>query len=131
MRTEKRIAWYWNPLVVLPAFAACFLVARLVPGSLEGSSGLRLGLALLIIPGLLYLFAAQRQWVRQLDELERRIHLEAYVTALAVILLAVFTLHILLKAGFLLPGVEFMDVVAFGYIAGFIGGVFFARRRYL
>jgi hypothetical protein len=91
---------------------------------------MRLGLALLIVPGLLYLFAAQRQWVRQLDELQRRIHLEAYVSALAVILLAVFTLHIVLKAGFVLPGVEFMDVVAFGYIVGFAGGIFFAHRRY-
>ena len=123
-------AWYWNPLVVLPVFAACYFVARLVPRTLDGQDQLRLAIALLIVPGLLYLFAAQREWVRQLDELQRRIHLEGYVSALGVILLAVFTLHIILKAGFTVPVVEFVDVVAVGYAAGFAGGVFLARRRY-
>ena len=124
------MSWYWNPLVVLPVFAACYFVARPAPRSLEGQGQLRLALALLIVPGLLYLFGAQRQWVRQLDELQRRIHLEGYVSALGVILLAVFTLHILLKAGFTVPVLEFIDVVAVGYAVGFSGGVFLARRRY-
>ena len=125
------MSWYWNPLVVLPVFAACYFVARLVPRSLEGHDQLRLAVALLIVPGLLYLFGAQRQWVRQLDELQRRIHLEGYVSALGVILLAVFTLHIVLKAGFSVPVLEFIDVVALGYAVGFSGGVLLARRRYL
>jgi hypothetical protein len=63
-----------------------------------------------------------RAWILGVDR--------PYVSALAVILLVVFTLHIVVKAGFVLPGVEFMDAVAFGYIVGFAGGVFFARRRY-
>jgi len=124
------MSWYWNPLVVLPVFATCYFVARLVPRSLDGQDQLRLAVALLIVPGLLYLFGAQRQWVRQLDELQRRIHLEGYVSALGVILLAVFTLHIVLKAGFTVPVLEFIDVVALGYAVGFSGGVLLARRRY-
>jgi len=125
------MSWPWNPLVVLPVFTLCFLVARLVPRELAGSSELRLFLALLIVPALLYLFLAQRHWVRQLDELQRRIHLEGYVAALAVILLVVFTLHFVQKAGFVVPSLEFIDVVALGYVVGFVAGVFFARRRYL
>ena len=128
--TQTKLRWYWNPPVVLGGFVACYFVARLVPRTLEGQDPLRLGLALLVVPGLLYLFAAQRHWVQQLDELQRRIHLEGYVSALAVILLAVFTLHVLLKAGFTIPVLEFIDVVALGYTLGFVGGVFFARRRY-
>lgn len=119
----------WHPWVVFPSVACMWLLARLLPGALPTGSPWRLLVALLIVPAMVYLLATHRRWFQKLDELQQRVLLETLVAALATILVAVWGLHFMQKAGFLVR-VEYLDAVGLAYIVGFFGGYFFASRKY-
>jgi hypothetical protein len=118
----------WQPAVVVPVVVGGWLVSRFVP-QLVTAPTLKLTLALVILPALLYFILAQVRWIRLADELQQRILLQSYSSILAGVLVGTFTLHSVLKAGFDLP-LEVIDGAALG---GAVGGAiawFTTRRRY-
>ncbi len=82
-------------LFVLAYFAARAGIEKVEPGSLSA-----LGLALLPVPPFAALIWLYSRGVRGMDELQRRIQLEALALAFPVALLVIFTVGLLDLAGF-------------------------------
>ena len=87
-------------LIVPLAFVLAYVAARIVLPRVESSSGLALALALLPVPFLAALLYAYVRSVRELDELGRRIQLEALAIAFPIALVIVFTAGLMHLAGF-------------------------------
>jgi len=90
--------------------------------------GLRLAVALLPAPALIGVVLAARRIARHMDELERRIQLEALAMAFGVAGIAFLLFSQLQIAGMLGPEDWFIPWLAIwgGYVLGLAG----ARRRY-
>jgi hypothetical protein len=112
MRIYTRYHWLWYVIAVL-AVVMPFLASWLLKG-FELSVPLRLLVALLPIPPFLILMLTYIQWIRQLDELQQRIHLEALAITFPTVIIIGLTLQYLETAGFL-PAWDFSD--AWPYMA--------------
>ena len=110
-------------------FAVSYIVAR---GLLEldfGASA-RIAIALIpVIPFLLWVWELVR-WTRSLDELERRIHLEAVAIAFPIAIMIFMTLGLLEKAVGLNPEDWSYRHTWFVLPFTYFIGLAFARRRY-
>lgn len=99
--TSRPAGTSWKSFVAVGAlFLVSYVVAR---GGLEKAaqgSGVALALALLPVPFFALLIGFWVHNVRAMDELERRIQLEALAIAYPVALLIVFTVGLLDLAGF-------------------------------
>jgi hypothetical protein len=91
------------------------------------------GLAVSLLPaaGLLFFLLEEVRHVRRLDELQRRIQLEAMAVGLPLAMLILMTLGFLQRVDLLPHALSTIrDVAGVVPLAYFIG-LFFARRRYL
>lgn len=118
----------WQPAVVLPVLVVAWLASRFLPGGVA-SAPVKLALALLILPAILYLVLAQIRWNRTVDELQQRVLLQVYSGSLAGVLAMTFTLHSLQKAGFV-ARLDVIDGVALGGLVGGVAAWVTARRRF-
>lgn len=91
---------------------------------------LRLALGLMAVATFALFIAAEVRMLRQLDELHRRIQLEALAIAFPTAILAVFTLGVLERAGIVVWGFQRLrdvwPLVALPYMIGLA----IATRRY-
>lgn len=120
--------WWWSPLVVVPIAIGGLLVARLLPGQLDADEP-KLLVALMAIPAVGYLLAAEWRWQQALDELQQRIRLSVYVVALAAIVAVIWPMWILQRAGFL-EDIQYIDVIGVAAILGGGIGWLWQRRRF-
>lgn len=117
-------------LLVPAAFVGAYFAARFGLKKVEPGSHVALALALLPVPFFAFLIHAYTRTVRGMDELERRIQLEALAFAFPVGLLVAFTAGLLELAGF--PGKGNWDLprlwpmLLFPYWFGLLR----SRRRY-
>jgi len=88
--------------LVPAAFVGAYFAARMGLETVEPGSRAAIALALLPVPFFAFLIHAYTRAVRGMDELERRIQLEALAFAFPVGLLVAFTAGLLELAGF--PG---------------------------
>ena len=111
-------------------FVGAYFVARMGIEALPQGSWGALAVALLPVPALAWLIHTVRRGIREMDELERRIQLEALAFAFPVALLIVFTAGLLHLAGFRGEGdwdpPRLLPLVAIPYWIGIV----LARRRY-
>jgi len=95
--------------ILVPAgFVLAYFVARLGLEKVEPGSTAALLLALFPVPAFGLLILAYTRAVRSMDELARRIHLEALALAFPLALLVAFTAGLLDLAGF--PGAGNWDL---------------------
>jgi hypothetical protein len=117
-------------ILVPVLFVAAYFAARAGIEALpQGSTG-ALAVALLPVPAFAWLIHSVVRGIRAMDELERRIQLEALALAFPAALLIVFTAGLLDLAGFHGEGnwdlPRLLPLVLLPYWAG----VVLARRRY-
>jgi len=127
--SSGRRSGVWS--IVLPtAFVLAYLGARAGLESASPGSKYALGLALLPVPFFAALIIAYVRGVRGMDELARRIQLEALAFAFPIALLAVFTAGLLDLAGF--HGEQNWDLPRLWplLLLPYWLGVLIARRRY-
>jgi hypothetical protein len=99
--TSRPAGTSWTAFVTVGAlFVVAYFVARGGLENVEQGSSAALALAFLPVPFFVLLVAFWVHNVRALDELERRIQLEALAIAYPVALLIVFTVGLLDLAGF-------------------------------
>ena len=117
-------------LVVPLLFIGAYAGARMGIEKTEPGSGLALAFALLPVPFFAFLIYAYSRAVRGMDELGRRIQLEALALAFPVALLIVFTAGLLDLAGF--HGSQDWDLPRLWplMVLPYCFGVFRAHRRY-
>jgi hypothetical protein len=117
-------------LITAALFAASYVGAAAALKSLEMSSGARIALALSPFPFFVAFLVAEIRVLRQVDELERRIQLEALAIAFPAAVLLLMALALLERAVPLSPqDWSYRHVWAFLPLLYFAGlGV--ARRRY-
>jgi hypothetical protein len=108
-----------------------FFGARLLLELPNLATSLRVGIALLPLPAFLWLLWAFINDVREADELERRIQLEALAIAFPLTLVLVMTLG-LLQIAIPLPPEDwsYRHIWPLIYVF-YLGGLTLARRRYL
>jgi hypothetical protein len=117
-------------LVAAGAFAVAFIIAVVVLEVLAPPGPVRLAAALLPVPAFAWFIVEEVRLLRRLDELERRIQLEALAVAFPLSVLLVFALGMLERAGLAVPTLERLrDVWALAFIP-YALGLFLARRRY-
>jgi hypothetical protein len=128
-RVESR--WPTRFFVIFPVlFVAAYFGARAGLENVEPGSRAALGFAFLPVPFFAAFVWIYARAVRSMDELGRRIHLEALALAFPIALLVVFTAGLLHLAGF--PGDQNWDpprlwpIVLFPYWFGLAR----AHRRY-
>ena len=117
--------------ILVPAlFVVTYFAARAGIEALPQGSGGALAVALLPVPAFAWLIHSVVRGIRTLDELERRIQLEALAFAFPVALLIVFTAGLLHLAGFRGEGdwdpPRLLPLVLMPYWIGIV----LARRRY-
>lgn len=119
-----------KPLLAIAVFLVLYLVARVALKQPDLSQPLRVTVALLPIPVFaLFLFSFIRG-LKDLDELERRIQLEALVIAFPLAILLIMTLGLLELAVPLSPeNWSYRHIWPFLTIFYFIG-LAIARKRY-
>ena len=112
------------------AFVLAYFGARVLLGSIVTGTWLSIAVALLpILPFIIFLLALIRG-IRQMDELERRIQLEAFAVAFPLALLLLLTLGLLELAVKLKPeDWSYRHLWPFLFIFYLIGLVI-AKRRY-
>jgi hypothetical protein len=125
--SKRGLAYYWLPLSI--AFGVSYVAARLLL-ELDLPRPWPVVAALLpVLPFCLWLLAAI-QGIRQSDELEQRIHLEALVVAFPLTLILLMTLGLLEMAVELSPDDwSYRHVWAMLPIL-YLLGLTLARRRY-
>jgi hypothetical protein len=115
------------PLAIL--FAITYVAARLLL-ELELATPLAVLLALLPVPPYILWLVAAVQAIRQSDELERRIHLEALAVAYPLVLILLLTLG-LLEMAVELSADDWSYRHVWAMLPVFyLGGLALARRRY-
>ncbi len=93
--------WHTRSFVIVPVlFVAAYFAARAGIETVEPGSLAALGFALLPVPFFAAFIWLYARGVRSMDELARRIHLEALALAFPIALLVVFTAGLLDLAGF-------------------------------
>jgi len=121
----------WSAFIVVPVifvgayFAARAGIKRVEPGSLAA-----LGLALLPVPPFAWLIWCFVRGIRSMDELERRIQLEALALAFPIALLVTFTAGLLDLAGFHGEGNWDLPRLCPLLLLPYWIGLALARRRY-
>jgi hypothetical protein len=111
-------------------FVLSYLAARFGIEALPAGSPLRVAAALLPVLPFAWFLTVMVRGVRALDELQRRIHLEALAFAFTVFLLVMMTLGLLELAIQLPPqDLAYRHVWAMMPVLYF-GGLWWARRRY-
>ena len=124
----KRI-WKNFPTTTV-AFVISYFVAR---GALEQEllTGWRVFFALLPVSPFIWFLLDIIKGIRGMDELERRIHLEALAVAFPLTLILLMTLG-LLEIAIKLPPEDLSYRHVWALLPGFYFlGLYFARRRYL
>ena len=111
-------------------FVGAYFAARMGIEALPQGSWGALAVALLPVPALAWLIHTVRRGIREMDELERRIQLEALAFAFPVALLIVFTAGLLDLAGF--HGEADWDLPRLWplMLLPYWGGIALAHRRY-
>lgn len=125
-KRESLASW-----LVLPGlFLASYIGARAGLESVEPGTGAALAFALLPVPFFAVLIWAYVRAVRGMDELGRRIQLEALAFAFPIAILVTFTVGLLHLAGF--EGTDDWDPPRLWplLLLPFWFGVFRAQRRY-
>lgn len=126
--TRRHGLWFWGSLL---GWFATYILAIAAAESTTWPQWLRVALALVPIPIFASFLAALVTGVRGMDELERRIHLEALAIAFPLGMLLLMTLGLLQRV------VELsMDDWSYRHVWGYFPvlyllGLAFARRRYL
>ncbi len=112
------------------AFLALFIIARLVLKEIELPLLVKVGISILAVLSFVYFLIQYIQRVRRLDELDRRIQLEALAIAFPLTMVLLMTLG-LLELFISLPAEDFSyrHVWAFLPLFYFIG-LTIAQRRY-
>lgn len=116
--------------VVPAAFVVVYLGARLGLDAVEPGSRAALALALLPVPAFAALIYAFTRQVRALDELGRRVQLEALAFAFPIALLVAFTAGLLDLAGFRGEGNWDLPRLWPLLLLPYWFGVVIAQRRY-
>lgn len=129
-RVPKAHSPLFGSILVPVLFVATYLAARVGVEALPQGSAGALAVALLPVPFLAWLIHSIVRGVRSMDELERRIQLEALAFAFPVAILIVFTAGLLHLAGFRGEGdwdpPRLLPFVLMPYWIGIV----LARRRY-
>lgn len=124
---QQSNGWGWIPAV---AFVLSYFVARAGLQLLDTSTVLRVGLALLPTIPFVFLLWKISRGIRALDELERRIQLEALALAFPLTLILLLVLGLLELAVKLPPeDLSYRHVWAMLPVFYFLG-LTLARRRY-
>jgi len=117
-------------LIPVLAFVSTWFIARGVLELDDISPALRIAAALLPVPPFSFMLWQIIKGVRQMDELEQRIHLEALAVAFPLALILLMTLGLLELAMRLPPeDLSYRHVWALLPLFYF-GGLALARRRY-
>lgn len=117
--------------ILIPAlFVASYFAARMGIEALPQGSLAALAVALLPVPIFAWMIHALVRGLRSLDELERRIQLEALALAFPVALVIVFTAGLLDLAGFHGEGNWDLPRLLPWVLLPYWIGVALARRRY-
>ena len=116
--------------IMAASFIVAYFVARGVL-EMEGlSDSVRVLVALVPVPLFICFVVGFVRGIRNLDELERRIHLEALAIAFPLTLILLFTLGLLQLAVQLSPDDwSYRHLVPF-VVVFYFGGLAFARRKY-
>ena len=126
-RSRRDAIWFWGSAI---GWFAAYVLAFAAAESTHWPQGLRILAALLPVPLFASFLAALISGVRQLDELERRIQLEALAVAFPLAMLMLMTLGLLQRV------IELsMDDWSYRHVWGFLPllyviGLVIARRRY-
>lgn len=117
-------------LISIILFILCYFGARAILEQTTLSVGIRLSSALLPIPPFAWFLVMLMRGIRSLDELQRRIHLEALAVAYPLAMVLILTLGLLQRV-IILPFEDwsYLHVWAFFPLMYFIG-LTFAQRRY-
>jgi hypothetical protein len=91
---------------------------------------LRLAVGLMAVAAFGLFIAAEVRMLRELDELQRRIQLEALAIAFPTAILAVFTLGVLERAGIVVWGFQRLRDVWPLVVLPYLLGLAIAMRRY-
>ena len=124
-RRERAGGWW-----VIVVWAVAFVGARLALELLPADSAWRVPVALLPTPLFIAVLWMVRRGVRQMDELERRIHLEALAIAFPLTVMLLMLLGLLEIATALSPADwSYRHIWPFALLF-YMGGYVIARRRY-
>lgn len=91
----SRVRWPWFDAAVAVGFVASYFVARGLLESQGLPSGVRVAAALLPVPVFALMLWRIVRGVRAMDELQRRIQLEALAVAFPLVLIILLTLGLL------------------------------------
>lgn len=119
-------------IVATALFVASMLLASWLLKYFEPSVPVRLALVLLPVPPVALLIFGNVRWLRSLDELQRRIQLEAVGFAFPAGIVGAFTLDYLRAAGFLPEWIlrRAWTVMLVLYVASYLIGYLISNRRY-
>lgn len=121
----------WRLLVASIAFIGSYFVAVILQEVLELGRLAGLAVSLFPVVGFLFFLLEEVRVVRQLDELHKRIQLEALATGFPAAMLLLMLMGFLQRVDLLPHALSTIrDVWGFLPLCYFIG-LFFARRRYL
>lgn len=126
--TKTAIHPIWAALIA----AAALIVSSALLKYLHPNGALRLAVALAPLPAYVFFILVEVRWIRTLDELHQRAHLEALAIAFPATLVGVVTTRLLQRAGYF-PDWRLGDAALFYsvlMIALWILGVALAYRRY-
>ena len=127
---SHRLRWTTHPLLWAIFWLVSYVVARVAIEADTLGLGIRLGLALVPVPIGATVLALLVRGARELDELERRIQLEALATAFLLAMIVLMTLGLLQRVVTLkFEDWSYMHVWAMLPMFYFVG-LAFARRRY-
>jgi hypothetical protein len=117
-------------LVASGAFVLAYFAAAAVLKAVDLSAPARVAVTLIPLIAFLWFLLVEVRLVRGLDELERRIQLEALALAYptAIVLFLVFGL--LDRAGFIVPGFERIRDLALLALIPYPVGLVIAKKRY-
>ena len=111
-------------------FALVYLFARVAVGEFDWGTPVKVILAVLPVPAFVWLVIEIVRGVRQMDELERRIQLEALATAFPLAMTVMMTLGLLeLAIPLSKDDWSYRHVWAF-FPLFYIGGLILARKRH-
>ena len=125
---EERARWTRRLLMLSVGVALAIVAAAWVGRQLPLRSPGRIALALLQGAATAVLVVAMVRPMRQYDELQRRIHLEALALAFAGTAILGTTYGFLVNAG--LPDIDWADWIWPGMVVLWVVGLVIANRRY-
>ena len=119
-----------QPIVPAVVWGATYIAARLLLG-LELAPGARVAVAIAPVIPFVFALVGLVQWVRSMDELHRRVHLEALVIAFPLTVLLIMTLGLLdLAVGLSADDWSYRHLLPF-LVIFYAFGIWRAWKRYL